>query len=277
MSDCNQQCSSCSKSCSDRKEESLLAKPHPKSSIKKIIGILSGKGGVGKSLTTSMLAVALQREGYRVGILDADITGPSIGKIFGINEKAVGNETTIYPCKTSEGIDVISINMLLENDETPVLWRGPIIAGMVKQFYTDVLWQDIDFLLVDLPPGTSDVSLTIFQSLPLDGVVMVTTPQDLVKMIVAKTINMAKSMDIPILGLIENMSYIECEDCGHRIYPFGQSRIEEVAKEYDLKILAQNPINPEYAALCDSGQFEKADIQPIETAIEEIKKYLEAN
>ncbi|MEA4873853.1 Mrp/NBP35 family ATP-binding protein [Anaerorhabdus sp.] len=275
MSNCNHDCGSCSQNCSDRTQpESFLIQPHKESSIKKIIGVVSGKGGVGKSLVTSMLATAMQRKGYQAAVLDADITGPSMTKVFGITSKAEGTNDAIYPAITDTGIEVISVNMLLETDETPVIWRGPVIAGMVKQFYTDVVWKDVDFMFVDMPPGTGDVPLTIFQSLPLDGIVIVTSPQELVSMVVTKAINMAKMMNVNVLGLIENMSYVQCDECDHKMYVFGESHIDEIAKEHDLEVLAQLPLDPTIAALCDAGNIESVDGRNLEKAIQKIEGLL---
>ncbi|MFV0479736.1 MAG: Mrp/NBP35 family ATP-binding protein [Anaerorhabdus sp.] len=270
MVECNHQCNSCAKTCTDRTEKNLLVMPHPESSIKKIIGVISGKGGVGKSLVTSMMAVELNRRGYRTGILDADITGPSIGKMFGVKTKASGSETTIYPHKTVSGIQLISVNMLLENDEEPVLWRGPIIAGMVKQFYSDVLWEDIDYLVVDMPPGTGDVPLTVFQSLPIDGCIMVTSPQELVKMVVGKAVSMAKMMNVPIIGMIENMSYIQCDECSKILYPFGEGKTEAAAKEYGVDFLGKLPLNPMFSILSDQGNFEQVETKEIKEVVDKI-------
>lgn len=255
---CSHDCSSCSESCSSRKNNpaDFLEAPHPMSHIKKVIGIVSGKGGVGKSLVTSMLAVAQNKKGYRSAILDADITGPSIPKAFGITSKAVGTEDGILPTRTKTGIDIMSINLLLENDTDPVVWRGPVIAGTVKQFWTEVIWDDVDFMFVDMPPGTGDVPLTVFQSLPVDGIIIVASPQELVSMIVEKAVNMAKMMNIPILGLVENMSYLKCPDCGKEIKVFGDSHIEDIAKEHSLPLLARIPIDPALASACDSGNIE---------------------
>lgn len=226
------------------------------SSIKKVIGIVSGKGGVGKSLVTSMLAVTMNRMGYHTAILDADITGPSIPKAFGIKGKATGNEFGIFPVRSKTGIDIMSINLLLENDTDPVVWRGPMIGSVVKQFWTDVIWTDVDFMFIDMPPGTGDVPLTVFQSIAVDGIIVVTSPQELVSMIVSKAVRMAEMMDIPIIGLVENMSYFKCPDCGkeHRIY--GDSHIDEIAEKHNLKVLAKLPINPKIAAACDKGMIE---------------------
>ena len=261
MSECTHDCSSCGKSCSDRKEEKqcFIADLNAMSSVKKVIGVVSGKGGVGKSLVTSLLASGMQKAGYRVGVLDADITGPSIPRVFGIKGKATGSEYGIMPMASGGGVSIMSVNLLLENDDDPVVWRGPVIGGPVKQFWTDVVWDDIDYMIVDMPPGTGDVPLTVFQSLPVDGIVVVTSPQELVSMIVGKAVKMAKMMNIPILGLVENMSYIECGKCGEKISVFGESHIEDVAKEYELDVLGQIPINPEIAKACDAGKVESID------------------
>lgn len=255
---CTHDCSSCGANCSSRQDRaSLIATPHEGSTIKNVIGVLSGKGGVGKSAVTELLATAFARQGKHVGILDADITGPSIPKAFGLTERAYGDETTIYPVTSKKlGIDVMSINLLLDNPSDPVVWRGALIGGTVRQFYTDVLWKDIDYLFVDMPPGTGDVALTVFQSIPLDGIVVVTTPQDLVSMIVGKAIKMAGLMDIPVLGLIENMSYVACPDCGKKIEIFGESKVDAVAAEYDLPVLAKLPIDPNLTAAVDVGGIE---------------------
>lgn len=229
---------------------------HPLSNIKKVIAVVSGKGGVGKSLVTSLLAVNMNRAGKHSAILDADITGPSIPKLFGIHEKALGNEDGILPCKSKTGIDVMSINLLLENDTDPVVWRGPVIAGTVKQFYTDVIWRGVDFMFVDMPPGTGDVPLTVFQSLPIAGIVVVTSPQDLVSMIVEKAVNMARMMNIPVLGIVENMSYYECPHCGERSEIFGRSHIDETARRFNIPAAARLPINPKLAAASDAGLIE---------------------
>lgn len=258
---CNQKCGSCSENCADRKEErtDFLEKLNEMSSVKKVIGVVSGKGGVGKSSVTSMLAVAMNRMGYRTAILDADITGPSIPKAFGIKEKAKSSEAGIIPVKSKTGIDIISINSLLENDTDPVVWRGPIIAGVVKQFWTDVIWDDIDIMFVDMPPGTGDVPLTVFQSIPVDGIVVVTSPQQLVSMIVMKAVKMAEMMNIPIIGVVENMSYFKCPDNGKDYNIFGDSHIEEIAKEHNLEVLAKLPIDPKISASCDKGMVELLD------------------
>ena len=255
--ECTHDCSTCSASCSSREEEqSLLETPNVNSRIKKIIAVVSGKGGVGKSLVTSLLAVNAQRAGYRAAILDADITGPSIPRSFGIHDKAMGTEFGIMPNLTSSGIEIMSTNLMLETDTTPVVWRGPVIAGAVKQFYTDVIWNDVDFMFVDMPPGTGDVPLTVFQSLPVDGIVVVTSPQELVSMIVEKAVNMAGMMNIPVLALVENMSYFECPHCGERTNIFGESRVEETAKRHFIPMTARLPVNMKLSAAADAGMIE---------------------
>ncbi len=250
-------CAGCSHNHSNQNAEAPAEKPQPK--VRKVIGVVSGKGGVGKSTVSGTLAVMLRRMGYRVGILDADITGPSVPKMFGIHEKAMGDGEYIYPAETDTGIEVMSINLLLENDDTPVVWRGPVIAGAVKQFWEEVAWGEMDVMVIDMPPGTGDVPLTVFQSIPVDGVVVVTTPQDLVSMIVRKAVNMAGMMNIHVLGLIENMAYATCPDCGKRINIFGESRIAQEAAELSLPVLAQLPIDPKTAKLCDMGLIETVE------------------
>ncbi len=242
------------------------------SSVKKVIGVVSGKGGVGKSLVTSMLAVTMNRMGYSTGILDADLTGPSIPKAFGIEGKAIGNELGLFPIKSKTGIDIMSINLLLENDSDPVVWRGPMIANTVKQFWTDVIWHDLDFMFIDMPPGTGDVPLTVFQSIPVDGIVIVTTPQELVSMIVTKAVKMAEMMNVPILGVIENMSYFKCPDTGKDYQIFGNSHIEEIAEKHGLNILAKLPIDPDMALSCDRGLIELYDETCFMYAAEIIEK-----
>jgi len=260
MSSCSGNCSSCSSSdCGDRKAESLLATPNPKSNVKKVIAVVSGKGGVGKSTVTSMLAVAMQRKGKRVGVLDADITGPSAPKAFGVTECQGANEDGLYPALSATGIQIMSINLLLDDPASPVVWRGPVIAGAVKQFWTDVVWEDVDYMFVDMPPGTGDVPLTVFQSLPVDGIVIVTSPQDLVSMIVTKAVKMANMMHIPVLGFVENYSYLQCPDCGKRIEVFGKSHLDEIAAEFGLPVLARLPIDPKVAECYDSGKMETVD------------------
>lgn len=256
---CNHDCSSCSENCASRDPKSFLEKPHAQSSIKKVIGVVSGKGGVGKSLVTGLMSVLMSRKGYRTAILDADITGPSVPRMFHLNEKAMANEDGLLPVVTKTGIQVMSINLLLENDTDPVVWRGPIIAGTVKQFWTDVIWKDVDFMFVDMPPGTGDVPLTVFQSIPLDGIIVVASPQELVGMIVKKAANMAEMMNIPLIGLVENMSYITCPDCGKRIPVFGESKVEKTAQEYKIPNTARLPIDPKLAAACDKGMIELFD------------------
>ncbi len=252
---CTHDCSSCGQTCGSRQED-LRAPCNPHSVVRHVIGVVSGKGGVGKSMVTSQLAVTMARMGYRVGILDSDITGPSIPKAFGIHERAVGSENGILPAMTGTGISVMSLNLLTENETDPVLWRGPVIAGVVKQFWTDVCWGELDYLFVDMPPGTGDVPLTVFQSLPVDGIIVVTSPQDLVSMIVTKAIRMAQMMNIPVLGMIENFSYFLCPDCGKRHELFGKSHAEETAQANGIALLAQLPIDPDLAAACDAGKLE---------------------
>lgn len=257
MVDCSHDCGNCGESCAERDPKSFLEKPHEMSQVKKVIGVVSGKGGVGKSLVTGMMAVLTSRQGKRTAVLDADITGPSIPKMFGVNkERAMASEIGIFPVKSKTGIEIMSTNLILEEEDAPVVWRGPVIAGTVKQFWTDVIWQDIDYMFVDMPPGTGDVPLTVFQSLPVDGIIIVTSPQELVSMIVAKAVNMAKMMNIPIVGIVENMSYIKCPDCGREISVFGESRIDRVAEQYGLKVLGRLPVDPAYAAACDKGDIE---------------------
>ena len=268
MSSCSGNCSTCgSTSCGDRKAESMLAKANERSSIKKVIAVVSGKGGVGKSTVTSMLAVAMARKGKRVGILDADITGPSVPTAFGVTECQGANEDGLYPALSRSGIQVMSINLLLDDPASPVVWRGPVIAGAVKQFWTDVIWEDVDYLFVDMPPGTGDVPLTVFQSLPVDGVVIVTSPQDLVSMIVAKAVKMANMMHIPVLGFVENYSYLQCPDCGKRIEVFGKSKLDEVAASFELPVLARLPINPKVAECFDNGLMETVDTELLAAAV----------
>lgn len=271
---CNQSCSSCSEDCAERKEQNsyFSEKPHEMSSIKKVIGIVSGKGGVGKSLVTSMLAVTMNRMGYHAAILDADITGPSIPKAFGIREKALDNEFGLIPVKSKTGIDIMSVNLLLENDTDPVVWRGPIIAGIVKQFWTDVIWSNVDFMFIDMPPGTGDVPLTVFQSIAVDGIIVVTSPQELVSMIVSKAVKMAEMMNIPIIGLVENMSYFKCPDNGKDYKIFGDSHIEEISKKHNLKVLEKLPIDPKISAVCDKGMIELFEGNWLESAAKILEK-----
>ncbi len=273
MSKCTHDCSSCGENCSSRKED--FREPQNKlSDIKKVIGIVSGKGGVGKSSVTSQLAALVNRHGYKTAILDADVTGPSIPKAFGITEKAYGTDDGIIPVKTKSGIEVMSINLLLENDTDPVVWRGPVIAGTVKQFWTDVIWGEVDFMFVDMPPGTGDVPLTVFQSLPLDGIIVVTSPQDLVSMIVEKAVKMAQLMNIPVLGIVENMSYFECPDCGKTHAIFGESKIEEIAARYGIENVAKLPINPVIASACDKGAVEDLEAAQLDEMANIIEKLI---
>lgn len=266
MSECTHDCSSCQAECSSR-TQSFLEKPHEQSSIKKIIGVISGKGGVGKSSITAMLAVCMARKGFHTAILDADITGPSIPKMFGVKEKATGTDSALFPVASRGGIDMMSVNLLLENDTDPVIWRGPVIAGVIKQFWQDVIWKDVDYMFVDMPPGTGDVPLTVFQSIPLDGVIIVASPQELVSMIVGKAVKMAQMMNIPILGLVENMSYLLCPDCGKQIPLFGKGGTEQYAQKQGLTLLAKMPVDPEIAQLCDSGEIESFQGDYLDAAI----------
>ena len=271
MSSCNGDCGSCSVGdCGDRKPQSFRIDPNPKSSIKKVIAVVSGKGGVGKSTVTSLLAVAMARKGKRVGILDADITGPSAPRAFGVTECQGANEDGLYPALSRGGIQIMSINLLLDHDTDPVVWRGPVIAGAVKQFWTDVIWEDVDYMFVDMPPGTGDVPLTVFQSLPVDGVIIVTSPQDLVSMIVTKAVKMANMMHIPVLGFVENYSYLRCPDCGKKISVFGESHLDQVAAEFELPVLAKLPIDPAVASAYDNGQMETLDTEVMNSVIEKI-------
>ena len=266
MSSCSGNCSSCGQSCSDRKAESMLAEANRLSNVKKVIAVMSGKGGVGKSTVTTMLAVAMQKMGFKAAVLDADITGPSIPKAFGLKEKIVGTDDGMQPAVTKDGIKVMSINLLLPNESDPVLWRGPVVAGAVKQFWTDVCWGDVDYMFVDMPPGTGDVALTVFQSLPIDGVVLVTSPQDLVSMIVEKAVKMARMMDVPVYGFVENYSYFKCPDCGKEYKIFGESKLDEVALSYCLPVMARLPIDPETAKHFDEGNMENVNLESVAAA-----------
>lgn len=263
---CSGNCSGCGESCSDRKPESLLAEPNAHSNVKKVIAVVSGKGGVGKSTVTAMLAVAMSKMGFKTAILDADITGPSIPKAFGLKEQIIGTDDGMIPAQTKEGIKVMSINLLLPEETDPVLWRGPVVAGAVKQFWSDVCWGDVDYMFVDMPPGTGDVALTVFQSLPIDGVILVTSPQDLVSMIVAKAVKMARMMNVPLYGFVENYSYFQCPDCGKRYEIFGESKLPQTALDYSLPILARLPIDPETARRFDAGRMEEVDLEPVAAA-----------
>jgi Mrp family chromosome partitioning ATPase len=256
MSECTHDCSTCQSKCASAKPESLLAPQNAASHVKKVIGVVSGKGGVGKSLVTGLMATLMQRHGYKTAVLDADITGPSVPKMFGVHERAVGNDEGILPAETETGIKLMSTNLLLEHDTDPVVWRGSLISGTVKQFWSDVCWGEVDYMFVDMPPGTGDVPLTVFQSLPVNGIIIVTSPQELVGMIVEKAVKMARMMNIPVLGLVENMSYIACPDCGKKIYPFGESKTLQVAQTYSLPLLGQIPMDPALAKACDDGQIE---------------------
>ena len=270
---CTHDCSNCHADCSSRAPQH--EPPHAKSHIKKVIGVVSGKGGVGKSMTSAMMAVSMRRKGYKVGVLDADITGPSIPKLFGVHGPAMGTEDGINPVESHTGIKIMSINLLLEDEEAPVVWRGPVIAGAVKQFWQEVIWDDVDFLFVDMPPGTGDVPLTVFQSLPVDGIILVTSPQELVEMIVKKAWRMAEMMNIPVLALVENMSGFQCDECGKVHDIFGKSHIEDVAKELGIETCARLPIHPKLAAACDKGMvelFEGNWLDPVADKLEENQK-----
>ena len=272
MAGCSHDCSNCSEKCS---KESLLAPMNPASKVKKVIGIVSGKGGVGKSLVTSMLAVSMQRRGYKTAILDADITGPSIPKSFGLKCGSVeGSDLGMFPPQSKTGIEVMSVNLLMDEETKPVVWRGPVIAGTVKQFWTDCVWNDVDYMFVDMPPGTGDVPLTVFQSLPIDGIVVVTTPQDLVSMIVEKATKMAQMMNIPIIGIVENMSYIICPDCGKKIHIFGEEKLNKVASKYGYELLGNLPMDGKLAALCDKGIIELMENDYLDKAADAIENKL---
>ena len=258
--------------CPSKAKESFLEDMNPLSNIKHVIGVVSGKGGVGKSFVTSTLAAKLRKQGKKVGILDADITGPSIPKMFGIHGPAEAVEDGTYPIEAEDGTKIMSINLLLEDEEKPVVWRGPVIAGAVKQFWTDIIWGELDYLLVDMPPGTGDVPLTVFQSLPIDGIVIVTSPQELVRMIVKKAYYMAEMMDVPVLGVVENYSYIECPDCGKKMQVFGESHIDEVAKELGIDVLGKMPLDPAFASKADEGKIFDLDVDYIDKGVETIAK-----
>lgn len=275
MADCNHDCEHCEENCDSRTSpQSLRVNLNERSKVKHVIGVVSGKGGVGKSLVSSLTAVGLANNGHQVAILDADITGPSIPQAFGIKQKAMGDGELIFPARSDKGIQIISANMLLDNDEDPILWRGTLISNLVKQFFTDVFWDDVDYMIVDLPPGTGDVALTVFQSLPLDGIIVVSTPQQLVETIVKKAVNMANQMNIPVLGLVENMSYITCPDCGKKIALYGNSQLDVLANKYNVPLLARLPLVPENATLVDAGLAENINVEefaPVIEAIERIK------
>ena len=266
MSDCTHDCSTCGQSCSERTAEQktdFLEPVNGASTVKQVIAVVSGKGGVGKSLVTSSLASAMAKRGNKVGIMDADITGPSIPHAFGIHQKAEGSELGILPALSKGGVEVMSLNLLTADETDPVVWRGPVIAGVVKQFWTDVVWGEVDYLFVDMPPGTGDVPLTVFQSLPVDGIIVVTSPQDLVSMIVTKAVKMAEMMNIPVLGIVENYSYFQCPDCGKQHAIYGESHVDDIAAAHGLKVLAKLPINPEFAAACDAGKIEELENNPM--------------
>lgn len=269
--ECNHDCSSCGTTCGDDTRRTIpYEEPNELSNIRHTIAVVSGKGGVGKSLVTGLLAVAMSRKGCHVGIMDADITGPSVPKMFGVSGEILGNQAGAYPVSSAGGIDIVSMNLFLEDTSDPVVWRGPVISGVVKQFWQDVIWNDVDYLFIDMPPGTGDVPLTVMQSIKLDGIVIVTSPQELVSMIVEKAVKMASVMKVPILGIVENMSYFECPDCGkqHKIY--GESHLEEIAHEYNLDILGRIPIQPNLAAKCDAGQIETVDSEYLQAAVDKL-------
>lgn len=274
QSSCSSDCSSCKSNCSSRQpsKESFLVPANQYSNVKKVIGIVSGKGGVGKSLITSYLSVLMNRKGYKTAVLDADITGPSIPKAFGIHGKAMGTESGIIPSVSKKGTKIMSINLLLDTEDTPVIWRGSIVSNVVKQFWTDVMWDDVDYMFVDMPPGTGDVPLTVFQSLPLDGIIIVSSPQELVSMIVSKAVNMANAMDIPILGLIENYSYVQCGTCGEKIQVFGNSHMDEVAEKFNIPVIAKVPIDPSIAAAIDGEQIEELNVPYLDEAANVLEK-----
>ena len=275
MDECTHNCETCGADCPSRGEpENLIQKTNDRSHVKKVIGVVSGKGGVGKSMVTSLLALATARSGKTAAILDADLTGPSIPKAFGLHDRAVGDETGLFPVETRSGIKVMSLNLLLENETDPVVWRGPVIAGTVTQFWTEVNWGDVDYMYVDMPPGTGDVPLTVFQSLPVDGIIVVTSPQELVSMIVEKAVNMAGLMKVPILGMVENMAYMVCPHCGEKLSPFGKSRLEETAAAFGIRAAAQMPIDPELAALCDGGRLEEYGQEPLNALFRQIEETL---
>ena len=272
MADCTHDCSTCSSNCGSRDKQSFIKPLHEGAHVKRVIAVASGKGGVGKSLVTALLAVRAQARGNRVAVLDADITGPSIPKTFGVTARAYGEEGTIYPVRTKSGMQMMSMNTLLEHDDDPVVWRGTLIAGAAVQFWTDVLWEDVDIMFIDMPPGTGDVPLSVFQSIPLSGIVIVTTPQDLVEMIVKKAVNMAKMMNVPVLGLVENMSYFVCPDCGKRHEIFGESKADALAKAYGIPAVAKMPIDPSVARLADAGRIAEADTDALAEVFFEIER-----
>lgn len=267
MSECTHDCSNCGESCAEREQQDLTAKLNPAASVKKVIAVVSGKGGVGKSLVTSMMATEMQRRGHQAAVLDADVTGPSIPKAFGIHEHARGTEEMLIPCYSNKGTQIMSINLILDNETDPVVWRGPVIAGVVTQFWSDVLWDNVDYMFVDMPPGTGDVPLTVFQSIPLDGIIIVSSPQQLVRVIVEKAVKMAHTMKIPVYGLIENMSYVQCPDCGKQIKVFGDSHVEQISKEFHIPLLARIPIDPKISQAVDSGKIETLEADFLDAAL----------
>lgn len=265
---CTHDCSTCSENCASRDPKSFLESLNEHSSVKKVYGIVSGKGGVGKSLVTSMLATAMSKKGNKVAILDADLTGPSIPKVFGIKEKAYADDRGIIPATSKGGVDVMSINLLLNSETDPVVWRGPVIAGTVKQFWTDVIWEDVDYMFIDMPPGTGDVPLTVFQSISVDGIIIVTSPQELVSMIVEKAVNMANMMNVPIYGIVENMSYFECPDCGKKHSIYGESHIDGIAERFEIAKTVKLPIRSEIANKCDAGDIESLDVSFLDSFVD---------
>ncbi len=271
MSECTHDCSTCGSDCPSRQASIPKEPVNPMSRVGRVIGVVSGKGGVGKSLVTSLLACAVQRAGKQTAILDADITGPSIPRMFGAKEPALGNdEGLLFPAQSEGGVRLMSINLLLDEDTAPVIWRGPVIAGVVKQFWTDVIWGDVDYMFVDMPPGTGDVPLTVFQSLPVDAIVVVTTPQSLVSMIVEKAVNMADMMHVPVLGVVENMSYVKCPDCGKELYVFGESHVADIAAKHGIPLLGRLPMDPSIASACDAGNIHQVSTQELQPAVDAI-------
>lgn len=269
---CTHDCSTCGESCAEREPESMLQSLRPGSRVDKVIAVVSGKGGVGKSLVTSLLACEMQRRGHQAAVLDADITGPSIPQAFGVHGGAIGGEDFIYANRSKTGIEMMSINLLLPNETDPVVWRGPVIAGAVTQFWTDVLWEDVEYMFVDMPPGTGDVPLTVFQSLPVAGVIVVASPQELVSMIVAKAVNMANMMNVPVLGIVENMSYFKCPDCGKELKIFGESHIDEIAAQNGIDLIAKLPIDPAIARACDEGRIEEIEAPWLGAIVDKIEQ-----
>lgn len=267
---CSHNCGSCGEDCGNRSAESTFEKLNPFSSVKKVIGIVSGKGGVGKSLVTSLMAVMAQRKGLNAAILDADITGPSIPKSFGVSGRAMASQQGMLPSVSKKGTQIMSLNLISENETDPVIWRGPVIAGVVKQFWTDVVWKDVDIMFIDMPPGTGDVPLTVFQSIPVDGIIIVSSPQELVGMIVEKAVNMAAMMNIPVLALVENMSYFKCPDCGKEIKIFGESNMEKIAKKHNISLTARIPIDPQIASLVDAGNVEDVNVESLNKVLDAV-------